>query len=81
MIAKAGQAVVRRNVAAGNPALTRRPGARTIESLARRPRCTVSARNGFLLRMLVMSAVLPPSHLIAQHVSRALAEDIYRALH
>lgn len=23
-----------------------------------------------------MSAVLPPSHLIAQHVSRALAEDI-----
>jgi nicotinate-nucleotide pyrophosphorylase (carboxylating) len=26
--------------------------------------------------MLAMSAVLPPSHLIAQHVSRALAEDI-----
>ena len=29
-----------------------------------------------LLRILAMTATLPPSHLIAQHVASALAEDI-----
>ena len=64
---------MRRNVAAGNPALTRRPGARNTTVLARQA-AQQAGGDGFTQDGQSERCLAP--HLIAQHVSRALAEDI-----